>query len=140
MEYVVTITDVRYEGVDEVVQVSPLGVEQTAPIVLDNVVLTVDVGELVGHLIVAKPEAVGTRMMIYGLDTEQDALEAIAREPVFAWSGLPPETADKVGMLGGVDSRITVLWAAGAQIDPDDLALIRSRAQALIADRTAPDA
>jgi hypothetical protein len=104
-----TITIKNLETFDAAsAQPSPLGVASTIPPEDPPMRATIDVDDTVTdwwHYFA--PEALVTRMDIYGLATEQEAVEALLRELVRGWDQIAPPR------YGGADVGIVVIWATG---------------------------
>jgi hypothetical protein len=136
-EITATVTEIGYQDTVEAPTVTPLGVERTVTIELDNLAAVFSVGPVEDHGYVCRPEAVGNRLYVYGLTDPQDALDALIREVVFHWSGLDPETDDQAGRLGGIDSRIAIAW--GAEAKPAATGLLERFAERIAAKRATYD-
>lgn len=92
------------------------------------IVVTVDLSELdlehempndlhKEHQIYLRPEALVNRMMGYGLETPEEALDAILREHGLRLSTLQPQSEELIHQLGGTDDRISVEHSAQAEKD-----------------------
>jgi Arc/MetJ family transcription regulator len=118
--HTVTIKAIE-EFVPDVTVTTLLGVETKMPASASTIRTTIDVDDtVVDHYHYFPVEAIATRMTLYDLATEREAIEALEREIVRMWDPLElPAPAEPRDVYGGADVGVTVVWATGVAKDAD---------------------
>ena len=121
-EHTVTITKIE-DFTDRPTVTTMLGVEVELPAPEGIIRTTIDVdGVVTDHWHYIPVGALATRMDIYGLATEVEAIEALERELVRMWDPLTlPAGSDDRARYGGTDAGVAVVWATGVAKDAEAL-------------------
>lgn len=117
------IDAIEYVGTIETETVTPLGLTATQSVPCDSIRVTLTVGDVAGHWLYFRPEAIADRMHGYSVADEQVAIESLVRELVFGWSPqlVAADPADPVQVNGGADDRIAVTWTDTAKAAAGEL-------------------
>lgn len=90
-------------------------------------ILVLDVAGIDGPVAVPLP-ALADRMAVYGLDSEEEALNAILREHAVRLGHAEPHSEDRRGRMGGLHPNVTVAHSADAKGQRDKLLRKHTRA------------